>query len=68
MCLSSLILILVVTNLFILFLLDGFPSPCWVKINTDGAVRGSLGLSACGGIFRGSMRDFIGGFSAFLDI
>ena len=45
-----------------------FPSPDWVRINTDGATRGSPSLAACGGIFRGSMKDFIGGFSAFLDI
>jgi len=32
------------------------------------ATRGSLGLATCGGIFRGSMKDFIGGFYAFLDV
>jgi len=37
-------------------------------LNTDGVVRGPPGLAACGGIFHGSMREFIGGFSAFLDI
>ncbi|XP_068503599.1 uncharacterized protein [Phaseolus vulgaris] len=45
-----------------------FPSPSWVKINIDGAARGSPSLVACGGIFRGSMEEFIGGFSTFLDI
>jgi len=45
-----------------------FPSPCWVKINTDGVARGSPGLAACGCIFCRSMREFIGGFSAFFDI
>jgi len=40
----------------------------WVKINTDGAAKGSPSLAACGDIFRGSMREFIGGFSAFFDI
>ena len=45
-----------------------FPSPDWVKINTDGAVRDYPGLAACGSIFRGSMREFIGVFSAFLDV
>jgi len=40
-----------------------FPSPGWVKINIDGTTRGSPGLVACGGIFRGSMGYFIGGFS-----
>jgi len=32
-----------------------FPSPDWVKINTDGAARGSPGIAAYSGIFRGSM-------------
>ena len=41
-----------------------FPSPGWVKINTDGAARGCPGLATCGGIFRGSMGEFIGAFSA----
>jgi len=45
-----------------------FPSPGWVKINTDVAVRGYAGLATCGGIFRGSMEEFIGTFSAFLDV
>ena len=45
-----------------------FPSPGWVKINTDGATRGYPGLATCGGIFRGSMREFIGAFSAFLEV
>jgi len=45
-----------------------FPSPGWVKINTDGAARGYPGLAACGGIFRGSMREFIGALSVFLDV
>jgi len=46
----------------------GFPSPSWVKINTDGAARGSPDFATCGDIFRGSMRKFINGFSAFLDV
>jgi len=29
-----------------------FPSLGWVKINTDGAARGYLGLATYGGIFR----------------
>ena len=45
-----------------------FLLPCWVKINSDGVARGSPGLATRGGIFRGSMRKFIGGFSAFLDV
>jgi len=45
-----------------------FPSLGWVKINIDGAIRGYPGLVACGSIFRGSMEEFIGAFSAFLDV
>jgi len=45
-----------------------FPSPGWVKINIDGVARGYPGLAACGSIFRGGMREFIGAFSAFLDV
>ena len=37
-----------------------FPSPGWVKISTDGAVRGYPSLATCGGIFRGRMGEFIG--------
>jgi len=45
-----------------------FPSPGWVKINTDGVARGYPGLATCGGIFRGSMREFISVFSTFLEV
>jgi len=45
-----------------------FPSPGWVKINTNGVAKGYPGLATCGGIFRGSMREFIGDFSAFLEV
>ena len=45
-----------------------FLSPGWVKINTDGAARGYPGLATCGGIFCGSMGEFIGVFSAFLEV
>jgi len=45
-----------------------FPSPGWVKINTDGTARGYPGLATCGGIFRGSMGEFIGTFSTFLEV
>jgi len=45
-----------------------FPSPGWVKININGAARGSPGLVTCGGIFHGSMGEFVGGFSTFLDV
>ena len=45
-----------------------FPLPCWVKINTNGAVRGYHGLATCGGIFHGSMREFIGAFFTFFEV
>jgi len=45
-----------------------FPSPGWVKINTHRAARRYLGLATCGGFFRGSMGEFIGAFSAFLEV
>jgi len=45
-----------------------FPSPGWVKINTDEAASGYPSLATCGGIFRGSIRKFIGAFSAFLEV
>jgi len=51
-----------------LFVRWEFPSPGWVKINTNGAAKGSPSLATCGGIFRGSMEKFIGGFSTFLGI
>ena len=38
------------------------------QINTDGAARAYPCLVACGSIFRGSMREFIGAFSAFFDV
>jgi len=45
-----------------------FPSPDWVKINTNGVVRGYLGLATCGGNFHGRMGEFIGAFSKFLEV
>jgi len=45
-----------------------FHSPGSVKINTDGAARGYSGLASCGSIFRGSIGEFIGVFSAFFDV
>ena len=44
-----------------------FPTLGYVKINIDGTAQGYPGLATCGGIFCGSMREFIGGFFAFLD-
>jgi len=45
-----------------------FPSPDWVKVNTDGVTRGYPCLATCGGIFRGSMGEFTRAFSAFLEV
>jgi len=45
-----------------------FPSLDWVKINTGGAARGYPGLATCGGIFCGSIGEFIGAFFAFLEV
>jgi len=39
-----------------------------VKINTDGADRRYPGLATYGDIFHGSMREFIGTFSVFLEV
>jgi len=43
-------------------------SPGWVKINTDGTARGYPGLATRGSIFHGSMGEFTGAFSAFLEV
>ena len=45
-----------------------FPSRGWVKINIDGTATGYPGIATCGGIFHGSMGEFIGAFSAFLEV
>jgi len=45
-----------------------FPSPGWVKINTDVIARGYPGFVICGGIFCGSMGKFIEAFSALLKV
>jgi len=45
-----------------------FPSLGWVKINTNGTARGYSGLATCGGIFHGSMREFIGALYVFLEV
>jgi len=46
----------------------GIPFTSWVKINIDGVARGYPGLATCGGIFCGSMMEFIGAFSVFLEV
>jgi len=45
-----------------------FPEVWWIKVNMDGATCGSPSLIACGGIFRGSLGEYIYGFSTFLGI
>ena len=40
----------------------------WIKVNIDNVARGSLGLAACVGIFKGSMREFVSCFSSFLGV
>jgi len=34
-----------------------FPLVGYIKVNMDGAAKGSPTLASCGGIFRGSMGD-----------
>lgn len=44
-----------------------FPLADWIKVNMDGADRGSPGLASCAEIFRGSMGEYVrGGFLPFL--
>jgi len=45
-----------------------FPSPGWVKINPDGVARRYPSFATCGCIFRGSMGEFIGVLSMFLEV
>ncbi len=45
-----------------------FPSPGRIKSNIDGEAKGYHGLATREGIFRGSMRKFIGSFFAFLEV
>jgi ribonuclease HI len=44
------------------------PPSFWVKCNNDGASRGSLGISPCGGIFRDHLGTFLGAFSANIGV
>lgn len=36
----------------------------WIKCNTDGASRGNIGISTCGGIFKDNLLTFFGAFIA----
>jgi len=47
-----------------------FPLADWIKVNMDGADRGSPGLASCAEIFRGSMGEYVrgGGVSSFLGV
>lgn len=41
-----------------------YPPKCyWIKCNTDGAVKGSPGLAACGGIFKDRSAAILGCFA-----
>ncbi|KAK2401040.1 hypothetical protein QL285_050673 [Trifolium repens] len=44
------------------------PPSFWVKYNNDGASRGSLGISPCGGIFRDHLGTILGAFSANIGV
>jgi hypothetical protein len=41
---------------------------CWVKCNTDGASRGSSGISSWGGIFKDHHGTFLGAFSSNIGV
>jgi hypothetical protein len=51
---------LVNANIGWLFLLEE-----WVKINTNGASE-NMSQAACGGLIRGTVREWIYGFSKFI--
>jgi len=40
----------------------------WIKCNTDRASLGNPGQAACGGLFRNSSSNFIGGFAVNLGV
>lgn len=44
------------------------PSFGWIKCNTDGASRGSLGLAACGSLFRDGFGASLNCFSLMLGV
>jgi len=57
-----------VVKFFVLFQLDeSFLHQVGLKLTLMGLL-GYPGLATCEGIFCGSMRDFIGAFSAFLEV
>lgn len=44
------------------------PPEGWSKLNTDGAVIGSMGLAGCGGIVRDDHGGWLVGFSRHIGI
>ncbi|XP_061355349.1 uncharacterized protein LOC133299869 [Gastrolobium bilobum] len=44
------------------------PDYRWIKLNTDGAAKGSPGVAACGGLCRGSDGQWLGGFAYHVGI
>lgn len=44
------------------------PPEGWSKLNTDGAVIGSMGLAGCGGIVRDDHGGWLVGFSGHIGI
>jgi len=52
----------------ILMVIWEFPHINWVKVNTDGVVRGCSSFSACADIFYCNRSEYIGSFSSFLRV
>ncbi len=44
------------------------PSLGWFKLNTDGSSLGNLGLAGGGGVIRGHVGDWVGGFSRAIGV
>ena len=44
------------------------PAQCWIKLNTDRAAKGALGLVGAGGIFRDHLGYSISFFAAPLGV
>jgi len=66
MCSSFLVLTPVPVKFYVLFLLLHFPSPGWVKINIDGAAV--IQVLPLVKVFSVGVGEFIGAFSAFLNV